>query len=925
MPDWIELALSQQGKPYIWGSGSGAGGRGRQHIGANGQPDGYDCSGFVSWVLKESAGIDLPAYTGTAYPATRALRPDEQPRPGDVVFYNMNVGDPRKQHIALYLGDDKIVQSGGRGNNVNVDDVDSVGRPEYRRVVTKSPEQERLLTDPAYASFNAAGQSAGLNNRGARGSSTPINSGASAAWGAAAPYISHLVDAATKYQVPVNVLAGLLIQESGGNPRAVSKAGAQGLMQFMPGTARGMGIDPFDPAQAIDGGARYLKQLADQSGGDWSAAVGKYNAGPAGNLNNAETRNHITKVMGHAENIATGWEGGADAMPTAPQPNPYRGSDRGGPGGGPTVGDVQRGLSSLFDRIKSWGGNVQVSSGQRRAGGGTPTYPGVPGLEGITSGGGGGPGGPGGGGREGDGQITLSVEEIKAALAKGGGAITELLGRVLNENVESARTVRAPLVRQGQPTTGMRTDPGFIAGIEGQEARDQPGPAGVSPAPGGGPGAPTARPRPQGWIDPASISSNIYRGVVEISNGLLEQIDADQERLDQLVKENKPESILERQQLQSRITAAQTRIVSLAPQLRLMEQEEAAGREGTVAPGATPYMTKIPIYKKVDGKWQIEYIDNPNASEDPSIARQRMSEEGATTRNLQDIASRERISGQELGVRREEMRSREGIAGLQEAGAIERANIAANTQRVTTALAQAVEQRRQDIDAQIRAGDLDLRTATEQFNQWYKQNVEAPIAILRTQQETANYRLNQERAVTERASAQAEHERGIANIGQQMWGQAAQAYNQMIPLTVGQGWGEGFQKNLQGQGFTPNQGATYNVPESLDQFATRKVAEMLKGVSPYAQSLLTAGQQMGTDGSAPMSGAALQGLTDQAAGVAGNALANPFQMPQQKPFELPPSVDVAGISGAGMQNGQQLTNQLDQYIPTYEYGLSNAG
>jgi hypothetical protein len=477
--------------------------------------------------------------------------------------------------------------------------------------------------------------------------------------------------------------------------------------------------------------------------------------------------------------------------------------------------------------------------------------------------------------------------------------------------------------------SGLGTD--YTSGVTPEGAQTEPntswGPPGAAAAAAGkGKGD---RPNPMGWIDPNSVSSPIYKGIVGMSNDLLMQIDADQERLDQLKQENKPESTLERTQLQSRITAAQQRIVSLAPQLRQMEQEESAGREGQAIPGSTPYMKKVPIYKKVDGKWTIDYVDNPNAEEDPSLVATRMREEGANARQgAQDAAALARQNAQDAAALQRTNLTEAGAlqrTNLQESGATERSNISANTQRVTTALAQAVEQRRQDIDAQIRSGDLDLRTATEQFNQWYKQNVEAPIAILKTQQETANYRLTQQRAVTERATAQAQHERETANIGQQMWNSASDAYNKMIPLTVGAGWGQGFQNNLSQPGpYQPNQGATYNVPESLDQFATRKVAEMLQHVSPYAASIAQSGQAMGADGTAPPSGAAMQGLTDQAAGVASNALANPFQMPQQQPFQLPPSVDIAGVAGSGMQNGNALTSQLDQFMPTYEYGAPPA-
>jgi len=85
--------------------------------------------------------------------------------------------------------------------------------------------------------------------------------------------------AAQSAGVPEKLLSALVKNESGGNPEAVSPAGAIGLTQLMPGTAEGLGVDPYDPEQNLLGGARYLRQQFDRFG-SWDLALAAYNAGP---------------------------------------------------------------------------------------------------------------------------------------------------------------------------------------------------------------------------------------------------------------------------------------------------------------------------------------------------------------------------------------------------------------------------------------------------------------------------------------------------------------------------------------------------------------------------------------------------------------------------------------------------------------------
>jgi soluble lytic murein transglycosylase-like protein len=124
--------------------------------------------------------------------------------------------------------------------------------------------------------------------------------------GGATQYDAQITAAATKYGIDPALLKGLIRQESNFNAGAQSGTGAQGLTQLMPGTAASLGVDPSDPAQAIDGGAKYLRQQLDRFGNDPSKALAAYNAGPGavakygGVPPYAETQDYVQKVLGYA-------------------------------------------------------------------------------------------------------------------------------------------------------------------------------------------------------------------------------------------------------------------------------------------------------------------------------------------------------------------------------------------------------------------------------------------------------------------------------------------------------------------------------------------------------------------------------------------------------------------------------------------------
>jgi len=124
-----------------------------------------------------------------------------------------------------------------------------------------------------------------------------------------ARWASAIEAAAARYGLDPALLAALVYHESGGRADVVSSAGAIGLSQLMPATAAGLGVDPWDPLQNLDGGARYLRQQLDAVGGDPALALAAYNSG-LGTVQRyggippyPETQRYVQRVLATAAEI----------------------------------------------------------------------------------------------------------------------------------------------------------------------------------------------------------------------------------------------------------------------------------------------------------------------------------------------------------------------------------------------------------------------------------------------------------------------------------------------------------------------------------------------------------------------------------------------------------------------------------------------
>jgi peptidoglycan DL-endopeptidase CwlO len=203
-------------------------------------------------------GVVLPADLAGQAATGVAVASLGQARSGDLVV----LGRP-PDAIGVYAGQGRVVMAPAEGGPA-------------RLVAIEGPVAaiRRVVDDPASEpSAIIASSSTGAAPPGAPGAGRAAGSLADV------PYGELFERAAAAHGVDAALLAAMARAESGFDPRAVSRAGAQGLMQFMPGTAAGLGVDPWDPGSAIDGAARYLRSNLDRFG-TVELALAAYNAGP---------------------------------------------------------------------------------------------------------------------------------------------------------------------------------------------------------------------------------------------------------------------------------------------------------------------------------------------------------------------------------------------------------------------------------------------------------------------------------------------------------------------------------------------------------------------------------------------------------------------------------------------------------------------
>lgn len=256
----VEAAKTHLGVPYLWGGTD--------------PEKGFDCSGLIQDAYRQ-IGVEMPKWS--RHQATMGIEVEslDQALPGDVLSFGQPVS-----HVALYVGDGQMLHAPRRGEVVKIEPIDrTIGS--IRRIVS-----------PAFSPTPGS----------AFGPGSALDPGYQPVSAAERRYQPLFEAAGRRHGIDPTLLAAIAETESAFDPGATSRAGAQGLMQFMPATAAEMGVDPWDPASAVDGAARYLLRSIDQFD-TVEEAIASYNAGRGavsrygGVPPFTETEHYVQKVL----------------------------------------------------------------------------------------------------------------------------------------------------------------------------------------------------------------------------------------------------------------------------------------------------------------------------------------------------------------------------------------------------------------------------------------------------------------------------------------------------------------------------------------------------------------------------------------------------------------------------------------------------
>jgi cell wall-associated NlpC family hydrolase len=259
--DVVADAKRYLGVPYTWGGTNPA--------------TGLDCSGLVQRVMKD-LGVSVPRTVSEQRNSGQEVGSLAQAKPGDLLVFGSH-------HVGIYVGNGKMLHAPHTGDHVKISDV------------YETPTRIRRVLPSGSTGASSAVDSL-----------RPISLRQSGSADASHAYDALFERAQRKYDLPAGLLRAVASVESSFNAQAVSPAGAKGLMQLMPSTAKGLGVDPLQPAQAVDGAARLLSGLVDQFG-SVKLALAAYNAGPGavkkygGVPPYGETQAYVRKVMSRME------------------------------------------------------------------------------------------------------------------------------------------------------------------------------------------------------------------------------------------------------------------------------------------------------------------------------------------------------------------------------------------------------------------------------------------------------------------------------------------------------------------------------------------------------------------------------------------------------------------------------------------------